>query len=264
MGVDPVFLDGNVLIHAGRPASLSHSALLYWDTEVLCGDARRRRIVVLSFRRQSASSEVCMWVNWQEIVEGVQPLDAGWATLIAGFAALLAGVLAYKGAMVASRDATRRANEDDERRRRNLYLKAEHMAYNLTELSKLALYAAQLEFSAIRNDIPVPGTRPAEELRVQRPAELSELWNSLSDFAAAPGAIRQIRDITRNFDATEAYLSQIKVVPDSGQSPLAAHYIAIREAAFLLGDIMAGLTEPYSRDLEDRGERLYGSPDPDE
>jgi hypothetical protein len=154
-----------------------------------------------------------------------------------------------------------RARKADDERRVNLYLKAEHMARNLTEISQLSLLAAQLEFSKIIDGRPVKGTRSSDDLTVKRPEQLSELWNNLSDFVSAPGAINEIRDITRNFDAAEAYLARVKEVPDSGESPLAGYYGAIKDSAFVLGEIMSSFTKTYSKEVDGRGEMLYGTPD---
>jgi hypothetical protein len=188
------------------------------------------------------------------------PIDAGWATLLAGLAALCAGVFAYRGAMAAAKAARAREVETDERRRQNLYLKAEHMAFNLTEVSKLSLRAAQLEFSVIVEGTPVASARSAEELRIQRPTQLRGLWNNLSDFVTADGAISEIIRITKNFDLADAYLSGVTQVLDGGQSPLAKYYSEIKDSAFILRQMMATLTETIREERGDRGYLLYGDP----
>jgi hypothetical protein len=79
----------------------------------------------------------------------IPPLDPGWATLLAGIFALIAGYLVYRAAMSSRNDARRRERDEERRRKLNLFLKAEHMAYILMQVAPLGLRAARLLFSKI-------------------------------------------------------------------------------------------------------------------
>lgn len=206
-----------------------------------------------------ASDGLARWLpKW------IQPqLDQGWATLLAGLLALGAGALAYVGAMASVEQGRERARQDDQRRRLNIYLKAEHMAYNLLEVAPLGHFAARLTFSKVTVEGKhALGTVPASEVSIPRPAQLDELWANLSDFP--PEAIQEIRSITRNFDAIESYLDRVKDVPDGMESPIATKYFAIRDSAFVLGRIMSRYTDDHCWEIEDRSCLIYGDPNDDD
>jgi hypothetical protein len=149
----------------------------------------------------------------------IPPLDPGWAALLAGILALIAGYFIYRAAMFSRRDVLRREREDERRRKLNLFLKAEHMAYILMQVAPLGLKAAQLTFSVVTADGQSElGYMSAVELRVPRPKQLDELWDNLSEFP--PNAIYEIRSITQDFDCAVEYLKNTKLVPDGMQSPL--------------------------------------------
>lgn len=191
------------------------------------------------------------------------PLDQGWATLLAGLLALGAGALAYRGAMASVKQERERAHQEDQCRRLNLYLKAEHMAYNLLELSSLGQFAARLTFSFVTPEgRDIPGTIPSAEVYIPRPVQLDELWNNLADF---PGdAIHEIRLITREFDAVEEYMRTEKEIRGGSKSPIAARYHRIRESAYVLGAIMNRHTQEHCKEMEERASFLYGDPNDDD
>jgi hypothetical protein len=190
------------------------------------------------------------------------PLDPGWAALLAGILALIAGFLVYCSATSARRATQRREKEEDRRRKLNLFLKAEHMAYILMQVAQLGSKAAQLSFSVVTPDGKnVPGHMSAVELRVPRPKQLDELWENLSDFP--PDAICEIRSITKYFDSAEEYLKNTTLVPDGMKSPLVDYYSSIEDSARVLSVIMAdtNLIKTYCIENPDRNRILYGDPD---
>jgi hypothetical protein len=192
----------------------------------------------------------------------VPALDVGWATLIAGIFALAAGLLVYWAAVSTLREEKRRNHEDELRRKLNLYLKAEHMAYILCEVAPLRQHAASLSFTVISDDgQPIPGEVPEASVRTPRPKQLEELWNNLSEFPA--NAIHEIREITKAFDAAEDYLNNTQMVPDDGKSPLVGYYMAISESAVVLKEIISKteLVKSGSAEDPDRNILLYGLPD---
>jgi hypothetical protein len=192
----------------------------------------------------------------------IPPLDPGWAALLAGILALIAGYFVYRAAMFSRTDAQRREREDERRRKLNLFLKAEHMAYILMQVAPLGLKAAQLSFSVETPDGQSgSGFMSAVELRVPRPKQLDELWENLSEFP--PNAIYEIRSITKYFDCAIEYLRNTKLVPDGMQSPLVDYYSSIVDSARVLDAVMADteLIRAYCIANPDRNRILYGDPD---
>lgn len=187
-------------------------------------------------------------------------LDPGWATVVAGFLALAGGAWAGISAWRSLTHVRKRERDEDWRRRFNLFLKAEHMAYNLTQVARLREKSAYLTFSAVTSEGKhIPSTIPAAQLHIPRPAQLAELWNYLADFS--PQAIYEIREITRHFDAAADYLGSVKDVPDGMQSPLAANYDDIFKSAVVLGEIMSEQVKKHCQEIEGRDELIYGVPD---
>ena len=190
-------------------------------------------------------------------------LDPGWATVVAGLLALAGGAWAGISAWKSLTHALKRDKAADERRKLNLFLKAEHMAYNLTQGTPLREISGVLTFSPVTPEgTAIPRTIPATQLHIPRPAQLAELWNYLSDFP--PEAIHEIRAITRHFDAAEDYLGGVKDVPDGMRSPLVHNYNSIRNSAIVLREIMSRHVEKDCHEIENRDELIYGVPDSDE
>lgn len=183
------------------------------------------------------------------------------ATLIAGILALIAGVLVYLTAMSSRRDAQERERDAERRRKLNLFLKAEHMAYILIQVNQLNSKATRLMFSPVNPDgHPVHGHVSAIELRIPRPRQLDEIWEDLSD--CDPNAVHEILSITRNFDSAEEYLKRTTDVPDSNQSPLVIYYSSIVESARLLREAMLDteLIKRHCAETPNRDRILYGDP----
>jgi hypothetical protein len=194
----------------------------------------------------------------------IPPLDPGWATLVAGILALFAGWLVYRAAMSSLREERKNRQDEERRRKLNLYLKAEHMAYILSEVAQVGLYAAQLVFSVvIEGQENTTSFVPKENFLVARPKQLEELWDNLSDLPS--DAIQEIRTITRSFDAADEYLKGVKQIPDNSESPLVEYYSSILDAARVLQSIMSD-TELIKLHVVENPERdviLYGIPDDD-
>jgi hypothetical protein len=200
--------------------------------------------------------------EYKRLLLQIPALDPGWASLLAGMLALIAGYLVYRSATLSRTDAQKREKEEDRRRRLNLFLKAEHMAYILMQVAPLVSTAARLSFSALTPEgEDIPGHMLAAELRIPRPKQLDDLWGNLSDFS--PDAIYEIRSITQQFDSAEEYLKRTEKVPDGMQSPLVNYYSAIVDSARVLREIMADseLIKTYCVENPDRNYRLYGEPD---
>jgi hypothetical protein len=196
------------------------------------------------------------------LAASVPAFDAGWATLIAGVLALVAGALVYWAALSTLREEKRRSEEDGRRRKLNLYLTAEHMAYVLCEVAPVREHAVTLSFTLISDDgLPIPGEVPGASVRIPRPKQLEELWNNLSDFSA--NIIHELREITKAFDAAEDYLENRQTVPDDGKSPLVGYYFAISDSAFILKEIVSktDLVKYGSAKDPDRNILLHGLPD---
>jgi hypothetical protein len=186
------------------------------------------------------------------------------ATLIAGILALGAGYLVYLSAMSSENHTKERERVEEERRKLNLFLKAQHMAYILTQVVPLRLKAAQLMFSVITPDMgSIQGHRPAAELRIPRPRQLDEIWENLSEFT--PGAIYEIRLITQCFDSAEEYLKSTELIPDSNKSPLVGYYNSIFDSARVLSILMADtpLIKNYCKPVADKHSLVYGDYNPD-
>ncbi|WP_145980699.1 hypothetical protein [Magnetospirillum sp. ME-1] len=200
------------------------------------------------------SDGLARWLpKWMQL-----PLDQGLATLFAGILALIAGALAYRGAMASVEQAWERARNDDQRRRLNLYLKAEHMAYNLLEHHPLNQLAPRLIFSVVVEGSSIPGKVSASEISITRPPQLNELWENLSDFP--PEAIQEICSITRSFNAIESYMDSVRDVPDSMKSPIPGKYFSIRDSAFILSKIMNRHTRKHCWEIKDRDFLIHGAP----
>lgn len=186
-------------------------------------------------------------------------LDPGWAALIAGVLALVAGILVYQSAMLSIYETQKQEKEKSLRRKLNLFLKAQHMAFILTDVAQLKQRSAWLEFATAGPDgNEIPGHLLPEQVYIARPRQLDDLWGDLSDFP--PNAIDEIRTITRCFDSAEEYLKNTNLVPDGNQSPLISYYSSILDAARVLGTIMAEdeLIKRHCIEDPDRNRILYG------
>jgi hypothetical protein len=136
--------------------------------------------------------------SWLQSVFALPSIDPGWAAVIAGLFALFAGAGIFFAAWASRKDERERVKDETFRRKLNLFLRAQHMAYVLLKVEPVSLNAARLTFSVISSKgESVPGSVSATKIRIPRPKQLEEIWNNLSDFP--PSAIHEIRTITRAF-----------------------------------------------------------------
>jgi hypothetical protein len=192
----------------------------------------------------------------------VELADSKPGEISTALSTIIGGSFVLGGAALAWWSVQRREKEDERRRRLNLFLKAQHMTYILTQVAPLQLMAAQLSFSTLTPDgNDIPGHVPAAELRIPRPRQLDELWENLSEFPA--DAIYEIRNMTQFFDRADEYLKNAHEVPDSMRSSLVGYYSSILDAANVLGAIMADteLIKSYCVANSDRNRILYGDPE---